>query len=180
MRRLFFAIAVSALAVAAAVPARALYYNNEFDVSLLGLAVGFFNFNIEHTENGTVSGFGGFGYSQRGYLFVDEPEGITWRFVNLKGGAKYYPMGDFQRFVLWGEVNVGFNIVEDKSTGESYTDVAIVPAFLVGWRWVFAGRGTLTPGVGLAFGTEEIHAGDYVIDTFGIWPTVDLTLGFLF
>lgn len=180
MGRFFSAMTVWFWAVAAAAPAHAIYYNNEFDVSLLGLATGFFNFNIEHTGDGSVSGFGGFGYSQRGYLFVDEPEGVTWRYVNLKGGAKYYPMGGFRDFFLSGEVNVGFNMIEDKSTGESSTDAVIVPVFLVGWRWVFAGRGTLTPGVGLAFGTEEIHAGGHTIDTFGVWPAVDLTLGFLF
>jgi hypothetical protein len=162
-----------------AVPAAGTEYKNEIDVGILSLFWGNFNARYERNLGDYVALAGGAGFSPTGYIFI-EHEGVDWKYYNVNGLVRFYPLGGFQRLFFQGEVSGDFHDLEDESTGDTATATLIVPAVLVGWRWVIADRATLTLGAGSGYASVDVYVGDEHIEAEGVRPRFDFNLGFLF
>jgi hypothetical protein len=177
-RRVMCLIGVAAVLFTAA-PAAATSYNNEVDIGILSLFWGNFNARYERNLNGYISLAVGGGFSPNGYLFIED-EGTDWKYYNVNGLVRFYPLGGFQRLYVQAEVSGDFHHIEDESTGETATATVIVPAMLVGWRWVIAERATITLGAGSGYANLDVNVGDAHIEAEGVRPRFDFNLGFLF
>jgi hypothetical protein len=175
MRKMLLVTAVAALAA----PAFAADYNNEVDVGILSLAWGNFNARYERNLNDYISLAGGGGFSPNGYMFVSD-EGFDWKYYNVNGNVKFYPLGTFRGLFIQGEVNVDFHDLTYKHTGETAKCTMVMPGVVVGWRWVVAERATITLGAGSDYAYADLEVGDEVIEFEGIRPRFDFNLGFLF
>lgn len=162
-----------------AVPAAATEYRNEIDVGILSLMWGNFNARYERNLSEYVTLAGGAGFSPTGYIFI-EHDGVDWKYYNVNGLVRFYPLGGSQRLFFQAEVSGDFHDLEDESTGDTATATLIVPAVLVGWRWVIADRATLTLGAGSGYASVDVYVGDEHIEEEGVRPRLDFNLGFLF
>ena len=171
-------IGVTAALIAAA-PAAAVDYNNEIDIGILSLFWGNFNARYERNLNGYISLAGGGGFSPNGYMLID-PEGTDWKYYNVNGLVRFYPLGGFQRLYFQAEVSGDFHNIKDESSGDTATASLIVPAAVLGWRWVIADRATLTLGAGSGYFNLDVTVGDERIEAEGVRPRFDFNLGFLF
>jgi len=162
-----------------AVPAAGTEYNNEIDVGILSLFWGNFNARYERNLNGYIALAGGAGFSPTGYLFI-EHEDIDWKYYNVNGLFRFYPLGGFRGLYIQAEVNAEFHDLKDDSTGDTATATWITPAAVVGWRWVVAERATITLGAGSGYASVDLYVGDEHIEAEGVRPRFDFNLGFLF
>jgi hypothetical protein len=177
------AVVSAALTAFASAPAPAAQYNNEIDVGVLSLFIGNMNAGYERNLNGYVALVGRAGFMPRAYIFIsdeDRDKFESWRVVTVSGGAKLFPLGEFRRLYVQGEINVDFHSVEEKDTGRTGSATVYRPGAVIGWRWVIAERATLTVGGGSDYVNVQAKAGDTEAEAEGIWPRVDFNLGFLF
>jgi hypothetical protein len=179
MNKLLLVAAFSVSMFAATLPAHAADYNNEVDIGILSLFWGNFNGRYERNLNDYISLAVGGGFSPNGYLFVSE-EDVDWKYYNVNGIFRFYPLGNFRSLYAQVEVNGDFHDLTDESTGDTATVTMVTPAVVVGWRWVVAQRATITLGAGSGYASGNLDVGDEEIDIEGIRPRFDFNLGFLF
>lgn len=179
MSKLLPVVVFSALLFAASPPVHAADYNNEIDVGILSLFWGNFNARYERNFNDYLSLAAGGGFSPNGYLFVSDDD-VDWKYYNLNGIFRFYPLGNFRGLYAQAEVSGDFHDLTEKSTGETATVTMVTPAVVVGWRWVIAQRATITLGAGSGYASGNLEVGDVKIDIEGIRPRFDFNLGFLF
>lgn len=114
MRKMLLVTAVAALAA----PALAADYNNGIDIGILSLFWGNFNAHYERNLNDYISLAGGAGIAAKGYMFLED-EDFDWKYYNVNGNVKFYPLGTFRGLFIQGEVNVDFHDLTYKPTGET-------------------------------------------------------------
>ncbi|UCH78359.1 MAG: DUF3575 domain-containing protein [Candidatus Coatesbacteria bacterium] len=170
---------LAVVVLASGAPAGATDYNNEVDIGILSLFWGNFNARYERNLNGYISLAAGGGFAPNGYLFIDHDD-VDWKYYNVNGLVRFYPLGGFQRLYVQAEVNAEFHDLKDESTGDTATATWITPAAVIGWRWVVAERATITLGAGSGYASADITVGDTHLDTEGVRPRFDFNLGFLF
>lgn len=183
MKRFVWSVIIAGIITVGAYPAAAAPYNNEIDVGVLGLFIGNFNARYERNLNDYVALVGGAGFMPRAYFFVPEEElekFDSWRVVVVNGAVKLFPMGEFRRLYIQGELNVDFHTVKEEGTGLTGSATVYRPGAVVGWRWIVAERATITVGAGSDYLSLHARAGDTEGEVEGIWPRLDFNLGFLF
>lgn len=155
---------------------------NHVDVAVGGLFFGQFNVHYERALGELFSVQVGAGYTPASLVFTENKwrESAEWRYFSETAAARFYPQGDFQGLLLTGGANLYQNHLKDIDSYETISVPTFMPFVGAGWKFVIAGRATVTTTCASGYYLNDIKVGNTAINTQDVQPRLDISFGFQF
>jgi hypothetical protein len=161
-------------------------YSNSLEVAILPVFWANLDARYEYAFNEVLSAFGDLGYAPAGSALLfsnaSSNSNLEYSFAHGAAGVCVYPTAPSRGLYFQLSGDYYYFSLKDKYDGSkaSYSRY-MVPAMMIGWKWVIADRAILRLGGGSGYGSGgNMAAGYETIEWNKIQSRLDFNLGFMF